>query len=293
MMSVRQVPWHGVGTIVEEQLTAADALREAGLDWSVTKVPVFTQIGTEYVEVPGKYATVREDSGDALGIVGEPYTVIQNEEAFAFADGLVDSGDAKYETAGSLRGGRQVWMMMAMPEGVTVAGDEEIELYLALTNSHDGSSAVRAMATPVRIVCKNTLNFALQRAQRTWSVRHVGGLQGRLDEARRALDLTFEYIEEFKDVANGLASEKFSDMEFEQLVAQLTESETEREGLIEAYRTSDNIDNVRHTKWGAVNAIGEYADWLRPIRTDEARFRNSMAGNGRKMRDKALALVTA
>lgn len=290
MVSVREVPWHGLGTIVQDKLTAEDALKESGLaGWDITKEEVFLVDGTK---VPGKFATVRATDGKALGIVGKQYTVLQNEEAFSFMDALVDSGDAKYETAGSLRGGRHVWMMMTLPEGIKIAG-EEIDLYLGLSNSHDGSSAVKGYATPVRVVCKNTENLAINSAKRSWSFRHVGSMDGHLDEARRALDLVFEYGKELQELGDSLATQKVSDREFENIVAQLTDVEEVFDGIVNNYHQSDNLNDIRGTKWGALNAVGEYYDHMRPTRTAEARFKSAMSGRGRRTRDQALELLLA
>lgn len=294
MVSVREVPWHRLGKVVDEQLTAEEALVEAGLDWEVKRHPLYIHVDGEVapVEVPGKFATVRMSDHKVLGAVGSAYRVLQNRDAFAFADGLVDDGSAKYETAGSLKGGRKVWMMMTLPQGVQIAG-EDVDLYLALTNSHDGKSAVQVMVTPVRVVCQNTLNLAVARATRTWAVRHVGSMDGRLEEARRALDMTFGYVEEFKELGEQLSNARFTGRQFARLVRDLTDREEEQEAIIENYSDSPNLGNIRDTKWGAVNAVGEYYDWVRPQRSDEARFKNATTGVGRKARDRALELVLA
>lgn len=291
MVSVREVPWHGLGTIVGQQLTAREALVESGLDWSVEKQEIMLAENSELI--PGKYATVRQTDGKVLGVVGEQYEVLQNSDAFEFMDALVDSGDAKYETAGSLKGGRRTWVMMTLPEGVTIAGDQ-VDLYLALTNSHDGSSAVTAFATPVRVVCTNTLNLAIGSARRAWSIRHVAGsMQGQLDEARRALELTFEYGQDLAALGEELATQSISDRKFRAIVEELTDVEDHAEGIITTFKESPNLEDLRGTKWGAINAVGEFYDWVKPSRTDEARFKNTLTGRNRKQRDRALELLSA
>lgn len=295
MMSVRELPWHRLGKVVERQLTAEEALKEAGLDWEVKRHPFYIHVDGQVapVEVKGKFATVRDSDNAVLGSVGSAYRVLQNRDAFAFADGLVDDGSAHYETAGSLKGGKKVWMMMTLPQGIQIAG-EDVSLYLALTNSHDGKSAVQVMVTPVRIVCQNTMNLAVSQAERIWSVRHVGSMDGRLEEARRALDMTFGYVEEFQQLGENLAAQHFSGREFGRMVRDLVpDDEEEQEKIIESYSDSPNLGNIRDTKWGAINAIGEYYDWVRPQRSDEAKFKNATTGIGRKQRDRALELLTA
>lgn len=291
----RMTPWHREGTVLDGVLTAAEALQASGLDWEVEKRPLYVRAADDgYVEVPRKYATVRTSDGSALGVVGEQYEVLQNEDAFAFADGLVDDGDAKYETAGSLKGGRAVWMLMNVPKGVNIEAEgEATDLYLALSNSHDGTSAITAMVTPVRIVCANTLNLALNGAPRKWTVRHVGTLESKMHAARESLGLTFEYADELGRLATELANQKISDNAFERIVADLTDVEKTAEGIIETYRTSPNLANIRGTKWGAVNAVGEFMEHGKTHRSEEARLLSTYGGAARQMRDKALELITA
>ena len=139
MFSAREVPWHGIGTVVPDALTAEEAIRESGLDWEVTKEPFFVKDSSgEYHLAPRFYATVRSTDGRILGSVKEDYTVFQNRDAFSFADNLVDSGEAKYETAGSLFHGAWVWLTMKMPKQVLIAGDDPVDMYLLLNSSHDG-----------------------------------------------------------------------------------------------------------------------------------------------------------
>lgn len=301
MMSVRELPWHGLGKVVSQHLTAEEALEAAGLDWEVVKEPLVVverdedgnAVGTPTV-VPKRFATVRQSDRKVLGVVGGTYTVLQNVGAFAFADSLVDDGSAKYETAGSLRGGSEVWLMMKLPEGVLIAGEQH-DIYLLLKNSHDGTSAIMALVTPVRVVCKNTLNLAVEQAERAWSVRHVGNLDGRLSEARRALELTFNYTSEFVKLGEELAGQSFSERQFEQLAVDLTDNEKHQERLLENYLESDNLGNIRGTKWGALNAVGEFYDWGRSTHggVTDAAIKNTIKGANRKARDKALELLVA
>ena len=150
MFYVRQKPWHGLGVRVEEAPTSIDALVLAGLDWQVIQKNVYTQDG--YI-IPGYKANVRSTDDSALGIVSDKYKVVQNEEAFQFTDDLLGEG-VTYETAGSLQGGRKVWMLAKMPQRYIISGDE-ITPYLVVMNSHDGSSGIKVAMTLVRIVCAN------------------------------------------------------------------------------------------------------------------------------------------
>jgi phage/plasmid-like protein (TIGR03299 family) len=224
---------------------------------------------------------------------------LQNTDAFQFLDNLVDTG-LEYETAGSLRGGQQVFIAAKLPQTINIGGDDKHELYLFARNAFDGRNAVTIGVTPVRIVCMNTLNLALKGAKRTWSVPHLGTMAGRLEEAREALDLSFAYADAFEREGNRLVAQKLSDKAFDEFLASLTEDMGERSGekardnIRGIYTTSTTVAGTGHTgtAWGALNAAGEYFDWVRPTRTDEARLIGSLEGVAVKARDRALALLS-
>jgi phage/plasmid-like protein (TIGR03299 family) len=154
-----------------------------------------------------------------LGIVGERYRIVQNHEAFGFIDQLLGSA-INFETAGSLHGGRRVWVLATLPEHVEVGGDP-IRPYLLLMNSHDGSTAVVAATTPVRVVCQNTLNWGLQNARQKFSIRHTEAVTQRVHEARRVLELSINYYEQFKRLGDELASEPCSERQLQAVLEEL------------------------------------------------------------------------
>jgi phage/plasmid-like protein (TIGR03299 family) len=206
MFSVRAMPWHGLGAVLDEYPHSIDeALEKAGLGWKVThgdvlvvRTPEWTNdFGTEHaaelIPAKGFKANLREDTGEVLGIVSNEYEVVENRDAFRFLDALIGS-DLHFETAGSLWGGRRVWCLARLPEYIELGGDCSANIYVA--NSHDGSMAVTAAVTPIRIVCANTLGAALRQAeygpgaQRTFRFRHTGNLQTKFAEARQVLGMT-------------------------------------------------------------------------------------------------------
>lgn len=168
MFYVRKAPWHGLGTMVMEAPTSAEALSLAGLDWKVVQKELVTDDGTP---VTGFKANLRETDNQVLGVVTDRYKVVQNEDAFAFTDSLLGEG-VTYETAGSLQNGRRTWMLAKLPTKYIISGDE-ITPYLVFMNSHDGTGAIKAAMTPIRVVCQNTLNLALSTAKRCWSTNHT------------------------------------------------------------------------------------------------------------------------
>lgn len=272
----RGVPWHSLGRKTPNPLnTALEMLEYAGLGWTVGKVSIQTVDGAI---IPDRFATVRESDGAPLGIVGRPYAIVQNTEAFDWADALVDDGGMKYETAGSLFGGRRVFLSMELPEGIEVPGDKgSVQVYILITNSHDGSSPLIAAVTPVRSVCSNTVALALRQATRTFRIRHTGSIEGKLQQARDALGITFTYREEFSRIAGRLALAKVTNRQVEAILREafpVPESQDKPERIdqsdfakaLDVYRTSENLDPIRGTGWGLLQAVGEYVDHVIPYR---------------------------
>jgi phage/plasmid-like protein (TIGR03299 family) len=190
----------------------------------VVKAPEWTDdFGTkhpaELIPAAGFKANLREDTGAVLGIVSDEYEVVDNRDAFRFLDALIES-ELHFETAGSLWGGRRVWVLARLPEYVELGGDQSAS-YVYVANSHDGSMAVTAAPTPIRIVCANTLGAALRQAehgasaQRTFRFRHTGNLQAKFAEARQVLRMTINYQTHFKALADRLALEAISERALE------------------------------------------------------------------------------
>lgn len=282
--------WHQLGTLTTEAQTAEDALRIAHLDWTVEKDPIYAAIPTEdgvsNVRVEGKYATTRINpftkEAEVLDIVGERYTVVQNYENADFLNALVGQSGAHFETAGSLNGGRQVFISMKAPTGLLIGGHDAVELYLVATNSHDGKSAFTVMATPIRPVCKNTLRAGLRSAKSTFKVRHTESIGSKIEEAQEALGMMWSYAEEFEAMANKLYDTSFTDRQFENLVKKVllpegpnegkavtTKREAKTEQLKHLWKSADTQEGIRGTKWGAYNAITEWLDWELPVRGDD------------------------
>lgn len=268
----RGVPWHGLGNPVESLMTAAEALEASQLNWTVEKRNIKVQGGEV---IPDKWATVRASDGKPLGVVGSRYQIIQNADAFAFADNLVDSGEAKYETAGSLWGGKRVFLSMELNHlDITVPGDDsDIKMYLMLTNSHDGSGAADAVVTPVRSVCQNTVNAAIAAAKSRFRIRHTGDVSRKMLAAREALGITFKYAEEFQKLATRLSLKKVVDDQVldilrtavfpidDEAVSEERLAEHASTLAFENYLTSDTMDAIRGTAWGAFNGIAEFIDY--------------------------------
>ena len=152
--------------------------------------PIYTEI-EELVE--GYKANIRDVDRKVLGVVTDRYKIVQNQEAFAFTDELLGEG-VRHETAGSLQGGRRVWLLAHLPQEYIISG-ERISPYLVFFNSHDGSGAIKVAITPIRVVCQNTLNLALSTAKRSWSMIHTGDIKGKMQEAKDTLFMAEKYMD--------------------------------------------------------------------------------------------------
>lgn len=308
MFSAREVPWHGLGEVVPEELLAAEALKVAGLDWDVQLVPAIAKTANGVKETNAFFPMTLIDQdfefvGNATRVVSHKYEVLQNRDAFTFMDNLVDEG-LRYETAGSLRNRAWVWMTAKLPQQVLVGGEDAADIYLLLSNSHDGTKAVRVDVTPVRVVCQNTLNMAWGSSKRSWSARHLSTLEGRISEARTTLDLTFSYIEDWKLQSELLLAEAFTDRKLANLLDKVVDETPRSENIKSSIRTlfsaSPTIVGTaaEGNAYGAINAIGEYFDHIRFAdpdgrMTEQSQALGSWEGVGARTRNKAASLLLA
>lgn len=271
MVYVREKPWHGLGTRVEEAMTSKEALELAGLNWEINGMPIYNGEGKQ---IRGYQANTRSSDGKVMGVVTTKYQVVQNKEAFAFTDSLIGEG-ITYETAGSLYGGKKIWLLGKMPERYIV--EDKFEPYICFTNSHDGTGSVRACMTPVRVVCNNTLNMALKGASRSWSTVHRGIMENKLQEARETLKLADEYLIHLDETADRLANEKFSEGEMKAALDQmflLPENATERQQKTAEKAKEEiiictlrpDIKKFLGSKWGFLNAVSDYVGHSEPAR---------------------------
>ena len=288
-------PWHGLGNVVQGLMTAEECLKLSGLDWSVEKEPVYTarktdKGGTQYVQVPDKFGTVRQSDGKVLGVVGGDYTVCQNLDGFTFLDTLVDEGGAKFDTAGSLFGGKRVWISILLPESAKIAGDD-YDSYILFSNSHDGSRGLTAAYTKIRTVCRNTEIMALRGAKHTWSIHHRATLEGKLAEARESLQLVTKYDEQFEKAVERMIKTQVSDDKFTEIMKgvfpeQARQQQANIDAVLENRKNSETIDDAwRSSAWGAYNSFTEWLDHSRSYRTDEARMKGIMLGQGATFRN--------
>ncbi len=300
MFYVREKPWHGLGTEVQEAPTSAEALICAGLNWEILQKSVYSEDGTL---IDGYKVNIRDSDNAMLGIVSDRYKVVQNKDAFRFTDDLLGAG-VTYETAGSLQGGRKVWMLAKMPQRYIIGGDE-IAPYMVVMNSHDGSSGIKVAMTPIRVVCQNTLNLALNKAKRVWTTKHTENVMNRVHEARETLMLAEAYMNGLGHEIDALSKIKLTDkkvMDFMKEFFPVTEDMSEitkknnlrlLEDMKQRYWDAPDLANIGKNGYRFVNAVSDFATHADPLRKtknyNENLFLRTVEGN--PLIDKAYKMV--
>jgi phage/plasmid-like protein (TIGR03299 family) len=289
-VSAREDAWHSLGVTLESTFNAAQALDHAHLGgWNVRKVPLtlsdVREDGVTTMEVPNRWATVYTnpltEATQYLGVVGGQYAPIQNEEHIDLLNALVDESGAHFETAGSLKGGKEIFVSMKLPESMQVGGVDPVDLYLIALNSHDGSSPFRFLVSPIRVVCANTQSVALAQAKSSFSIRHVGKNSGVMTEARQALDLTWKYLGEFQQEVERMIAQPLKTSTFEEIVRNLFEVPADEDeagkrafntatshldGVMSLWRSSSTMEGIDQTAWRGLQAITEYTDHFMPVK---------------------------
>lgn len=308
-------PWHSLGNFLKAVATKGEIIKAAGLLWTVVSEPLFLRDGAR---VEGWVANVRADTRETLGVVSDEYRVIQNGDAFEFVEQLARSAGAKYHTAGSVRRGRRVFATAKLPKSLVVVPDDVVDQYLLLVNAHDGTLGFHLRWTPIRVVCNNTLTAALHgHAGYQYTVRHIGDLDARLEEARSALGVAAQYFDAAGQAYRALAAKDLTAGRFEAFLdgflplppvdAPSSEAAVaERDRLILArdrvrvlfeQGAGTEIPGVRGTAWAAYNAATEWIDHVRTARKNGELRKNAaeaaVLGVGQELRDRAMAAALA
>jgi len=323
-VSYREPGWHNLGTVVDDKLTAQEAIKTAELDWTVElhpiKATVLADDGVEIVDVPNKFAVIRKhplkDNRDALGVVGNRYTPIQNIEVFRFLDALTDGG-ATYETAGSMDGGRKVFMTMKMPSSILIDGQDRSDMYLFATTSHDGSFSLNVSLTAVRVVCYNTWRMARRASNFKHTIRHTANSNKSIVKAREVMAMTFEYAGYLQEQAEKLTSIDVYGHDVYEFAGKLFPYPKDvfqnmHQLDKQQQRIKQNIDNKRWqledlyfkspgnqgigTAWGLFNATTEYADYYSQTRVKDGqkcirRAERQILSDADTLKDRALDLL--
>ena len=314
----RKPAWHRLGTVIDEDVvTSAEAIRLAGLDWTVEQheicvhIPNGDDMPDTTIPVTDKVANVRMDTGTPLGIVGGRYHVVQNVEAFNFFDEIIGKGEAHYHTAGSLYNGKKIWALARLNRDILIGGDpdERIDPFVALCNGHDGNTAVSVYTTPIRVVCQNTLQWSMTGAKNMWKGRHTQNVTEKARDARDMLGFSNEYFDELQALGDMLIVQKIDRISFDRMLDMLvplpipkddestrglTIAQNTREAIHAAWDV-DNLANIKHTKWGFVQAVAEYVDWGKTHRTDDKFIDQNLLGANQSatLKDRSLQVALA
>jgi phage/plasmid-like protein (TIGR03299 family) len=324
MMFVGQTPWHGLGkAMISPPATVEEALVQGGLDWRVNSFPMYSNIplGTTdlqgraqflKVPLPGQ-ALIRDSDNSVLGTVGDGYKAVQNGEAFSFFNEALAAGLCDIETAGSLRGGRRVWMLAQIKDAThDVVANDPVKAYFLVSNSHDGTLAVRVGFTGIRVVCQNTLSMAHHNNKsKLLQVRHTKNVSKGLEKLKEIVDWqrgTFKAtVEQFRHLAKLGCTEatlrKYVETVFEpELEARGqdgkdTEARTESVDRLMAKvlplfqsGRGNNLPGVSGTLWAAYNAVTEYQTWERG-RENDTRLDSLWFGQNGKTNERAFEVA--
>jgi phage/plasmid-like protein (TIGR03299 family) len=295
--------WHNLANRIfseDEEVTTLSMLQESKLsNWNVRLSPVAEVTPESWRDSSGSQFVLRTnpfDGGtDVLSVVGSRYKVVQNEELFAFADNILDGDEScKWESAGSLKKGKVVFGSLTVPRTMVLdpqGANDQTKLYLIVWTSHDGSVAVQAAITPVRVVCQNTLNLAIRNAKQSFKIRHTQTAEGKIQVARETLGLTFGYMDEFEKQAQELFALEVTDKKFHDIIRTiypkpsddsskiaLTKWENKVVLLDDLYFNSPTNENIKGTAWGVVNALTERLDYFRSARGNSENLMASASG---------------
>jgi phage/plasmid-like protein (TIGR03299 family) len=298
---LRTTPWNQIGTDITGIKNINMALQVSNLDFEVVKNPIFDNNGNT---ISGWFANTNISNGDVLGIVKKNYQIVNNNEAFDFVDSLVDEG-VEFERAGQFHYGRASWILGKMPRTDILA--DTFDPYLLFTNSFDGTGSIKVAIIPLRIACSNAINMALKRANRTWSTRHIGNINGKLEEAKYTLGLADNYMTALKEEANRLVAKKMSNTEFKQIVDRVLPIDTNKDSARKIRNIEDiksaiysclqapDLANFNGTAWGYLQATTDALDHLAPVRTTENYAENNWfkIANGHNLVDNFYNAISA
>lgn len=304
MFSVKDVPWHGLGKILPNAPSVKEAIQLAGLDWEA-------KLHRQYIKIDGEekhtdsYAVIRSTDKSVLGIVGPTFKPLQNRDAFTWFQPWIDAGDATLETAGSLKNGKRVWILAKLQRAnIEVVPGDEIAKFILLSNGHDGTMAVRAGLTPVRVVCANTLASAHSAGgSKLFRIRHANSTMVALEKIQEVTNLVDAKFEASKDQYRSLAKKNINITDLKRYITMVfkpaddsVENEDKCERLVDNIiplfenGRGTNIPGVRGTLWGAYNSLSEYLQHERG-RSADNRLDSAWFGQGAALNQRALNIA--
>ena len=293
-----EVPWHGLGKQVLPDLSPEQMLYEAGLDWSVEKVPAFAEVNGEKVAV-GKSALIRSSDSKVLDVVGDDWNPVQNAEAFGFFADFVSEGNMEMHTAGSLKGGQMVWALAKVKEeSFELFGNDRVDSYLLFSNPHMYGKSVDVRFTPIRVVCNNTLTLSLGTSSKN-SVKVSHRTQFNADQVKETMGIASSKLNQYKEMSQFIASKRFTEdskIEYlEKLFPVLGEAKRKQrskgaQGVLDILDTQPGAEYGEGTFWQLFNGVTYYVDHEMGRNADN-RMSAAWFGSGVKKKQDALALA--
>ena len=294
-----EVPWHGLGVSVPADLSPAQMLEKAGLDWKVQKIPAYAEINGKKTFV-GRHALVRSSDGSILDTVTADWNPVQNEEAFEFFNDFVASGDMEMHTAGSLREGQVVWALAKVKDSFELFGGDTVESYLLFTNPHRFGQSIDVRFTPIRVVCNNTLTLSLNtKSDNMVKINHRREFDG--DSVKEMLGIAHDKLVKYKEMAKFLGSKKYKEESiteyFQRVFPMITNKETPRKDMsksanlaLAVLETQPGANFAEGTWWQAFNAVTFLTDH-KIGRSADSRLQSAWFGPNRQLKNRALELA--
>ena len=311
--------WHGLGQVLTGAMSSETAIEQAGLDWRVGMYPLSAERAAQTfndgrdtipgatIDAPGFFATIREDNNQFLGVVSDRYRVVQNRQMFNFLDSLIESGDMRYESCGSLQGGKRVWMLARLPSYDTIAEGDNCLRYVLLTGGHDGKTPIEAILTHVRAVCANTIRIA-QRTELKMSLKHKGDMGEKLAVAKRWISQFDDQFTQFRDSARLLVDRKVTGTQAQDYMLKLFPAPLETEGRAATIRENklaacrrafrygrNQLPAIRGTWWQLLNSVTDAIDHsdkkLDTLDKKEKQFASLIDGTGADFKQLAFNLA--
>lgn len=293
----------GFGEVIIDAKSYDDVLAQAGLNWTVSAHPVYTEVNGKQIEVPGSNIIVREADEKPLGIVSDKYKIVNNADAFAFTESIFNSKEIEFIRGGSYRGGSSTWLEAKITGEYSILGDD-VDCYLIFMNSHDGTGSVKCMIVPERIACSNALNIPLRDQSRHWRCVHSGDPMKKIDEAREILLAGSSYMNALNRECEMLQSIKISDSQVMQFINRLfpindemsdkqKENQESRRGqLLSVFLSKEDLFEFGSTGYKFISAVADYADHNVGRNTKNSNINRYMyIANGSALVDQAYTMI--
>lgn len=295
MAYVGETPWHGLGVKVEDGISAEGMMRAAGLDWTVSKRPIFFETPNgERKNVKDKFVLARDTDDHVLDTVGPTYKPVQNAQVFDFFHDFVAAAKMKMDTAGSLKQGRHIWALASIEKGFELKGGDQVNGYLLFHNPHQWGKALQVLFTPIRVVCNNTLTAALRGASdASGRYRNSHATTFSVETAKEALGLANDQLDEFRKQAEYLASRRATKDDTEEYFTEVLAKDSHGDGArlvvkaMEALEYQPGAEMSQGSWWSNLNAVTYLFDH-KLGRSQDSRLASSWFGARQNTKQEAM-----